>query len=82
MQGVKELKYSLVLIKMAMRKYLIQYRKGLADGYGDILQAEAAITQLEEISKEMAASPSPILTIGSDRVKSVLAALGVDQKYV
>ena len=52
----------------------------MADGYGNILQAEAAITQLEEISKEIAASPSPILTIGSDRVKSVLAALGVDSK--
>ena len=34
----------------------------------------------KEISKEIAASPSPILTIGSDRVKSVLAALGVDSK--
>tara|TARA_R100001086_G_scaffold247928_1_gene183555 strand:+ start:119 stop:1864 length:1746 start_codon:yes stop_codon:yes gene_type:complete len=81
-QGVKGIKIQFGFDQNGSEKILnpVSAAKGLADGYGNILQAEAAITQLEEISKEIAASPSPILTIGSDRVKSVLAALGVDQK--
>jgi len=81
-QGVKGIKIQFGFDQNGSEKILnpVSAAKGLADGYGNILQAEAAITQLEAISKEIAASPSPILTIGSDRVKSVLAALGVDQK--
>ena len=82
MQGVKGIKIQFGFDQKGNEKHTnpVSAAKGLADGYGNILQAEAAITQLEEISKEIAASTSPILTIGSDRVKSVLAALGVDSK--
>ena len=81
-QGVKGVKIQFGFDQTGSEKILnpVSAAKGLADGYGNILQAEAAITQLEEISKEIAASPSPALTIVSDRVKSVLASLGVDPK--
>ena len=81
-QGVKGVKIQFGFDQAGSEKILnpVSAAKGLADGYGNILQAEAAITQLEEISKEIAASPSPALTIVSDRVKSVLASLGVDPK--
>ena len=81
-QGVKGVKIQFGFDGTGSEKILnpVSAAKGLADGYGNILQAEAAITQLEEISKEIAASPSPALTIVSDRVKSVLASLGVDPK--
>ena len=81
-QGVKGIKIQFGFDQTGSEKILnpVSAAKGLADGYGNILQAEAAITQLEEISKEIAASPSPILTVGSDRVKSLLAAIGVDAK--
>ena len=81
-QGVKGIKIQFGFDQTGSEKILnpVSAAKGLADGYGNILQAEAAITQLEQISKEIAASPSPVLTIGSERVQSVLAALGVDSK--
>lgn len=81
-QGVKGIKIQFGFDQNGSEKILnpVSAAKGLADGYGNILQAEAAITQLEEISKEIAASPSPALSIVSDRVKSVLASLGVDPK--
>ena len=81
-QGVKGIKIQFGFDQTGSEKILnpVSAAKGLADGYGNILQAEAAITQLEEISKEIAASPSPVLAIGSERVQSVLAALGVDSK--
>ena len=81
-QGVKGIKVQFGFDQNGSEKILnpVSAAKGLADGYGNILQAEAAITQLEEISKEIAASPSPALSIVSDRVKSVLASLGVDPK--
>ena len=81
MQGVKGIKIQFGFDQKGNEKILnpVSAAKGL-DGYGNILKQKQRLLKIEEISKEIAASPSPILTIGSDRVKSVLAALGVDSK--
>ena len=63
--------------------------RGLADGYGNLLQANDSIDYLLNVNKEIAASPSPIVYLGTERAKSFLATLGVkgeelfeDQTYV
>jgi hypothetical protein len=90
-QGIKGVKIQYGFDQTASQKILnpVSSARALADGYGNILQAESAIDQLIGISQDLADSPSPFLDITSDRVKSILTSLGIngedlfkDQSYI
>jgi len=78
-QGIKGVKIHYGFDQNASQKILnpVSSARALADGYGNILQAESAINQLIEINTELAKSDSPALSITSDRVKTFLTSLGV-----
>jgi hypothetical protein len=79
-QGIKGVKIQYGFDQTASQKILnpVSSARALADGYGNILQAESAIDQLIGISQDLADSPSPFLDITSDRVKSILTSLGIN----
>ena len=78
-QGIKGVKIQYGFDQTASQKILnpVSSARALADGYGNLLQAESAINQLIDINQEIAKADSPALSITSGRVKTFLTSLGV-----
>lgn len=78
-QGLKGVKISFGFDQNGSEKILngVSAARGLADGYGNLLQANDSINYLLNVNKEIAQAGSPAAYLLTERAKGLLTTLGI-----